>query len=66
MSKFGMYTKGSNESAQHISVIDVKTKQEAEAYFAGRKQLSLIQFHNMFVVREIKENLSENKNLLLG
>jgi hypothetical protein len=66
MSKFGMYTKGSNESAQHISVVDVRTKQEAEAYFAGRKQLSLVQFHNMFVVREIKENLSENKNLLLG
>ena len=66
MSKFGMYTKGSNESAQHISVVDVSTKQEAEAYFAGRKQLSLTQFHNMFIVREIKENLSENKNLLLG
>jgi hypothetical protein len=66
MSKFGMYTKGSNESSQHISVVDVRTKQEAEAYFAGRKQLSLVQFHNMFVVREIKENLSENKNLLLG
>ena len=63
MSKFGMYTKGSNESAQHISVIDVKTKQEAEAYFAGRKQLSLAQFHNMFHVREIKH---DSKNLLLG
>ena len=42
----------------------VSTKQEAEAYFAGRKQLSLLQFHNMFVVREIKS--AESKNLLLG
>ena len=65
MAKFGMYTKGTNESSQHISVVEVPSKQEAEAYFAGRKQLSLVQFHNMFVVREINEQ-SQNKNLLLG
>tara|TARA_R110001592_G_scaffold136659_1_gene353916 strand:+ start:2040 stop:2234 length:195 start_codon:yes stop_codon:yes gene_type:complete len=64
MSKFGMYTKGTNENNQHISLVEVSTKQEAEAYFAGRKQLSLLQFHNMFVVREIKS--AESKNLLLG
>jgi hypothetical protein len=64
MAKFGMYTKGTNESNHHISVIEVQTKQEAEAYFAGRKQLSLAQFHNMFVVREI--NQPNSKNLLLG
>ncbi len=64
MSKFGMYTKGTNENNQHISLVEVSTKQEAEAYFAGRKQLSLLQFHNMFVVREIKS--PESKNLLLG
>ena len=64
MTKFGMYTKGTNESNQHISVVEVPSKQEAEAYFAGRKQLSLVQFHNMFVVREI--NHPNSKNLLLG
>jgi hypothetical protein len=65
MTKFGMYTKGANESTQHINVVEVSSKQEAEAYFAGRKQLSLLQFHNMFVVREINDTRS-NKNLLLG
>ena len=63
MAKFGMYTKGTNESSQHVSVVEVSTKQEAEAYFAGRKQMTLTQFHNMFIVREIQNN---SKNLLLG
>tara|TARA_R100000805_G_C3518449_1_gene41758 strand:+ start:179 stop:370 length:192 start_codon:yes stop_codon:yes gene_type:complete len=63
MAKFGMYTKGTNESSQHVSVVEVSTKQEAEAYFAGRKQMTLTQFHNMFIVREIQTN---SKNLLLG
>tara|TARA_R100000315_G_scaffold41629_1_gene18102 strand:- start:868 stop:1059 length:192 start_codon:yes stop_codon:yes gene_type:complete len=63
MAKFGMYTKGTNESGHHVSVVEVQTKAEAEAYFAGRKQISLVQFHNMFVVREIK---TDSKNLLLG
>ena len=66
MAKFGMYTKGTNESKQHISVVDVRTKQEAEAYFAGMKRLSLTQFTNLFVVREINESSRSNKNLLLG
>mgnify|MGYP003140181109 CR=1 FL=1 len=64
MSKFGLYTRGTNETKTRISTIDVATKAEAEAYFAGRKQMSLIQFHNLFVVKEIK-NL-DSKNLLLG
>ena len=64
MTKFGMYTRGTNESSQHISVVEVPSKQEAEAYFAGRKQMTLVQFHNMFVVREI--NRHNSKNLLLG
>jgi len=64
MAKFGMYTQGTNESKQHISVVEVATKQEAEAYFAGRKQMTLVQFHNLFHVREI--NNPERKNLLLG
>ena len=63
MAKFGMYTQGTNENSQHISTVDVTSKQEAEAYFAGRKQLTLTQFHNMFYVKEIKNN---SKNLLLG
>ena len=66
MAKFGMYTKGTNDSNQHISVVEVRTKQEAEAYFAGRKQLTLTQFHNMFVVREIQTEHRDYKNLLLG
>jgi len=66
MSKFGMYTKGTNEINQHISVVDMPNKAQAEAYFAGRKQLSLVQFHNMFVVREIQNKQQQNKNLLLG
>ena len=53
----------SNEGIQQISVVEVATKQEAEAYFAGRKQMTLAQFHNLFHVREIKSN---SKNLLLG
>ena len=36
---------------------------QAEAYFAGRKQLSLEQFRNIYQVREIRNN---SKNLLLG
>ena len=66
MAKFGMYTKGTTESNHHISTVEVRTKQEAEAYFAGRKQLSLVQFHNMFIVKEINNSINENKNLLLG
>jgi len=65
MSKFGMYTKGTNEGNQHISLIEMDTKDQATAYFAGRKQLSLSQFNNLFVVREISST-DTNKNLLLG
>ena len=63
MSKFGMYTKGANESAIHINLVDMPTKEQAEAYFAGVKRLPLGQFHNLFEVREVKSN---SKNLLLG
>ena len=53
-------------NSDHISSKDsfiFETKQEAEAYFAGRKQMTLTQFHNLFHVQEIKNN---SKNLLLG
>ncbi len=63
--KFGMYTRGTNEGGSHISVIDARSLQEAEAYFAGMKRLSIAQFKNLFVVREIN-NSQSNKNLLLG
>ena len=63
MSKFGMYTRGTNESMSQINVIDMPTKEQAEAYFAGVKRLPLHQFRNLFEVREIKSN---SKNLLLG
>jgi hypothetical protein len=63
--KFGMYTRGTNEGGTHINVVDAHSLQEAEAYFAGMKRLSITQFKNLFVVREIK-NSQSNKNLLLG
>ena len=63
MAKFGMYTRGTTESNHRVSTVDVETKQEAEAYFAGRKQMTFTQFHNLFHVREIKH---DSKNLLLG
>ena len=63
MAKFGMYTQGTNEGTQQISVVEVATKQEAEAYFAGVKNLSLAQFADLFEVREIKQS---DKTLLYG
>jgi len=66
MAKYGMYTKGTNETNQHISLVEVNTKHEAEAYFAGRKSLTLVQFHNMFIVKEITKGNTNSKNLLLG
>ncbi len=65
MTKFGMYTKGTNEGGQHISLIEMPSREQAIAYFAGVKKLSLSQFNNLFEVRKISSN-SSNKNLLLG
>lgn len=59
-----MYTKGTNESTHHVNVVDMNSKPQAEAYFAGMKRLSLQQFQNLFEVREIKD--TNSKNLLLG
>jgi len=64
MAKFGLYTKGTNESTNHINLVELTTKAEAEAYFAGVKRLSLPQLHNLFIVREVQSPYS--KNLLLG
>ena len=64
MAKFGMYTKGTSESTNHINVVEMHNKAQAEAYFAVVKRLTLEQFRNLFVVREV--NSTNSKNLLLG
>jgi|TARA_A100001201_G_scaffold88343_1_gene77562 hypothetical protein len=63
MAKFGMYTKGTNESSQQINIVEMPNREQAEAYFAGVKRLTLEQFRNLFDVREVKQ---DSKNLLLG
>ena len=65
MSKFGLYTKNNNESSGHINVCEMPSIQHAEAYFAGVKQITLDQFRQLFVVKEIK-NDSNRKGLLYG
>tara|TARA_R110000851_G_scaffold293550_1_gene448154 strand:+ start:270 stop:467 length:198 start_codon:yes stop_codon:yes gene_type:complete len=63
MSKFGLYTKVNNESHQHINLVEIPTIKEAEAYFAGVKQLSLPAFRDLFIVKEIT---TSNKALMYG
>lgn len=63
MIKFGLYTKLQQEGQQHINVCDMSSISHAEAYFAGVKQLSLDQFRDLFIVKEIKE---PNRILLYG
>jgi len=63
MLKYGMYTKGANESSQHVNVVETPNHAQAEAYFAGVKRLTLKQFRNLFVVKEINTSA---KSLLLG
>lgn len=65
MSKFGLYTKNKSESNAHINVCNMPTISQAEAYFAGVKQLTLDQFRNLFVVKEIKEG-NPNRGLIYG
>jgi len=65
MAKFGLYTKGTNESNRHINIVDMPSSVQADAYFAGIKRLSLPEFKNLFVVREVSNN-QNSKNLLLG
>tara|TARA_R110000823_G_C15835911_1_gene490686 strand:- start:443 stop:640 length:198 start_codon:yes stop_codon:yes gene_type:complete len=63
MSKFGLYTKTSNESHHYINLIEMPSAGQAEAYFAGVKQLSLQQLRDLFIVKEIKDS---NKTLIYG
>jgi len=65
MNKFGLYSKTNQESNQHINVCDMPTASQAEAYFAGVKQLTLEQFRNLFIVREINEG-PPNRGLIYG
>ena len=63
MIKFGLYIKNTSESNNHINTVEMPTVNQAEAYFAGVKQLSLEQFRNIYQVREVK---NDSRNLLLG
>tara|TARA_R110002051_G_scaffold286446_1_gene349027 strand:- start:102 stop:299 length:198 start_codon:yes stop_codon:yes gene_type:complete len=63
MIKFGLYLKNANESAGHVNIIDMPTKTQAEAYFAGVKQLSLQQLTDLFDIREINKS---SKGILYG
>ena len=63
MIKFGLYIKNTSESNNHINTVEMPTVNQAEAYFAGVKQLSLEQFRNIYQVREVK---NDSRILLLG
>mgnify|MGYP003146500135 CR=1 FL=1 len=61
--KYGMFSKGSSESSSHITMVEMPSMEQAEAYFAGRKQMTLKQFREIFLVREIKDT---TKTILYG
>ena len=56
MNKFGLYTKGQQESNKQISIVNIESQLLAEAYFAGVKQIPLEQFKQLFIVKEITNN----------
>ena len=63
MSKFGLYIKTQQESFQHINLVEMPSVTQAEAYFAGVKQLTLKEFRKLFIVKEIQNN---DKQILYG
>tara|TARA_R100001443_G_scaffold58849_1_gene69293 strand:+ start:919 stop:1116 length:198 start_codon:yes stop_codon:yes gene_type:complete len=63
MSKYGLYTKGQVESSHHINIVEMPSISQAEAYFAGVKQMPLSQFQQLFIVKEITQS---DKSLLYG
>jgi hypothetical protein len=65
MNKFGLYSKTNLETNQHINVCNMPTASQAEAYFAGVKQLTLEQFRNLFIVKEINDGPT-NRGLIYG
>ena len=52
MIKFGLYIKNTSESNNHINTVEMPTVNQAEAYFAGVKQLSLEQFTQAVVFQD--------------
>ena len=60
---YGSFTKSQSESSQQISTVDMPTISQAEAYFAGRKQMTLEQFRTLFIIREVNNS---SKALLYG
>ena len=61
--KYGLFTKSQTENSQQISVIDMPSIEQAEAYFAGGKQMTLGQFRTLFIIREVNNS---SKALLYG
>jgi len=61
MSKYALYTKSNTENKHYVNIIDMPSISQAEAYFAGVKNLSLTQLRDLFIVKEINQS---NKNLL--
>jgi hypothetical protein len=61
MSKYALYTKSSSENSHHVNMVEMPSISQAEAYFAGVKNLSLTQLQELFIVKEINQS---NKNLL--
>ena len=61
--KYGLFTKTQSESSQQINTISLPTAVQAEAYFAGVKQLSLPQFRELFIIKELSDS---HKSLLYG
>ena len=63
MTKFALYTKNNTESTHHVNIVDMPSQTQAEAYFAGVKNLSLTQLQELFIVKEINQS---DKTLLYG
>ena len=63
MSKYGLFSKSQSEGSSQISVVEIPSITQAESYFAGRKQLTLEQFRELFIVKEIDNS---QKSLMYG
>ena len=63
MSKYGLYIKSKLEHNQHINIVEMPSISQAEAYFAGVKNLSLAQLQELLIVKEVTNN---NKQLIFG
>jgi len=61
--KYGLFTRTQSESSQQINTVSLPTALQAEAYFAGVKQLPLEQFRELFIIKELSDS---HKSLLYG